>query len=107
MTSDNGATPVTPLIDLPLIDLTHLSHDDAVHRATEIAVADTRRPYDLAEAPLIRPRLIRIAEDDHRLELGLHHLVFDETTLRRVVLPELTALYRSYATGAPLSLPDP
>jgi amino acid adenylation domain-containing protein len=94
-------------VDLPLIDLTHLSHDDAVHRATEIAAADARRPYDVAEGPLIRPRLIRIVDDDHRLQLGLHHLVFDETTLRRVVLPELTALYRSYATGAPLSLPDP
>ena len=94
-------------VDLPLIDLTHLSLEDAVHRATEIAAADTLRPYDLAKGPLIRPRLIRITEDDHRLQLGLHHLVFDGTTLQRVVFPELTALYRSYATGVPLSLPDP
>jgi amino acid adenylation domain-containing protein len=93
-------------VDLPLIDLTHLSLEDAVQRATEIAVADTLRPYDLAKG-LIRPRLIRITEDDHRLQLGLHHLVFDGTTLQRVVFPELTALYRSYATGVPLSLPDP
>ena len=94
-------------VDLPLIDLTHLSLEDAVHRATEIAAADTLRPYDLAKGPLIRPRLIRITEDDHRLQLGLHHLVFDGTTLQRVVFPELTALYRSYATGVPSSLPDP
>jgi amino acid adenylation domain-containing protein len=94
-------------VDLPLIDLTHLSLEDAVHRATEIAAADTLRPYDLAEGPLFRPRLIRIAEDDHRLQLGLHQLVFDGTTLQRVVFPELTARYRRYATGVPLSLPDP
>jgi amino acid adenylation domain-containing protein len=94
-------------VELPLIDLTHLSHDDAVHRATEIAAADVRRPYDLAEGPLVRPRLIRIVEDDHRLQLGLHRLVFDATTLQRVLLPELTALYRSYTTGVPLSPPDP
>jgi amino acid adenylation domain-containing protein len=93
-------------VDLPLIDLTHLSLEDAAHRAAEIAAADTLRPYDLAER-LIRPRLIRITEDDHRLQLGLHHLVFDSATLQRVVFPELTALYRSYATGVPLSLPDP
>jgi amino acid adenylation domain-containing protein len=93
-------------VDLPLIDLTHLSLEDALRRAAEIAAADTLRPYDLAER-LIRPRLIRITEDDHRLQLGLHHLVFDSTTLQRVVFPELTALYRSYAAGLPSSLPDP
>jgi amino acid adenylation domain-containing protein len=94
-------------VDLPLVDLTHVGLEDAVNRATEVAAADTLRPYDLAEGPLIRPRLIRITEDDHRLQLGLHHLVFDGTTLQRVVFAELTALYRSYTTGVPLSLPDP
>ena len=94
-------------VDLALSDLSDLGPGDAVHRATEIAAADTLRPYDLANGPLIRPRLIRITEDDHRLYLGLHHLIFDGTTLHRVVFPELTALYRSYAMGVPLSLPDP
>ena len=94
-------------VDLPRTDLSDLGPKDAVHRATEIAAADTLRPYDLADGPLIRPRLIRITEDDHRLYLGLHHLVFDGTTLHRVVFPELTALYRSYAMGMPSSLPDP
>ena len=93
-------------VDLPLIDLTHLSREDALHRAAEIAATDTLRPYDLTER-LIRPQLIRITEEDHRLQLGLHHLVFDSTTLQRVVLPELMALYRSYAAGLPSSLPDP
>jgi amino acid adenylation domain-containing protein len=94
-------------VDLPLIDLTHLGLEDALHRATEIAAADALYPYDLAEGPLFRPRLIRIADNDHRLQLGLHQLVFDRTTLQRVLLPELTALYRSHATGVPWSLPDP
>ncbi|OBA79577.1 hypothetical protein A9W99_20360 [Mycobacterium sp. 1164966.3] len=98
-------------VHLPLVDLTHLSLEDAAQRATEIAAADALHPYDLAEGPLIRPQLIRIADDDHRLQLGLHHLVFDWTTLQRVVFAELTALYRSYATGVPAvvgeSLPEP
>ncbi|WP_428340890.1 non-ribosomal peptide synthetase [Mycobacterium sp.] len=94
-------------VELPLVDLTHLKLEDAVCRAAEIAAADALRPYDLAEGPLIRPRLIRITDDDHRLQLGLHQLVFDGTTLRRVIFPELTALYRSYETGVPLSLPEP
>ena len=94
-------------VELPLVDLTHLSLEDALHRTTEIAAADTLRRYDLAEGPLFRPRLIRITEDDHRLQLGLHRLVCDETTVQCVLFRELTDLYRNYAAGSPLSLPDP
>ena len=94
-------------VDLSVTDLSELDPEDSVHRATEIAAADTLRPYDLADGPLIRPRLIRITEDDHRLYLGLHHLVFDGTTLHRIIFPELTALYRSYAGGLLSSLPNP
>jgi amino acid adenylation domain-containing protein len=90
-------------VDLLLTDLSDLAPDDAVHRATAIAAADALRPYNLADGPLIRPRLIRIAEEDHRLQLGIHQLICDETTLYRVLLPELTALYRDYAMGAPSS----
>ncbi|MEB3980325.1 amino acid adenylation domain-containing protein [Mycobacterium sp. 663a-19] len=94
-------------VDLPLTDLSDLGPDRAVARATEIAAADTMRRYDLADVALIRARLIRITDQDHRLYLGLHHLVCDGTTLNRVVFPELIALYRNYATGASSSLPDP
>ncbi len=94
-------------VELPLTDLTDLDPEDAVRRAADIAAAEMLRPYDLANGPLIRPQLIRITADDHRLYLGLHNLVSDGTTLNRVVFPELTALYRSYTMGVPSLLPDP
>jgi amino acid adenylation domain-containing protein len=94
-------------VDLPLTDLSHLSAEQANRRASEIVTADTRRLYDLADGPLVRPRLIRITDDDHRLYLGLHHLIWDGTTLKRIVFPELIALYRRHARGLPSSLPDP
>jgi amino acid adenylation domain-containing protein len=94
-------------VDLPLTDLTHLNPEDAVRQAIDIAAAEMLRPYDLANGPLIRPRLIRITAHDHRLYVGLHHLVFDPVNLNHVVFPELMALYRSYAMSAPSLLPDP
>jgi amino acid adenylation domain-containing protein len=94
-------------VDLPLTDLSDLGPQNAVHRATGIAAADALHIYNLADGPLIRPRLIRINEEDHQLQLSLHKLVCDETTLHRVLLPELMALYRDYAMGAPSSLPAP
>jgi amino acid adenylation domain-containing protein len=95
------------VIDVPFVDLSHLSRENADRRATEIAAADARRPYDLERGPLIRPHLIRITDDEHRLYLGLHHLIFDGVTLHQIVFPEFIALYRSYATGKELSLPEP
>jgi amino acid adenylation domain-containing protein len=99
--------PKAAEVDLPLIDLTHLRLEDAVHQATEIAAAEMLRPYDQAKGPLIRPRLIRVTEDDHRLQLSLHPLVFDGKALQCVLYPELTALYRSYTAGGPFSPPNP
>jgi amino acid adenylation domain-containing protein len=94
-------------VDLPVSDLSDLRPQDAVARAVEIVAADSLPAYDLADGPLIRPRLIRITEEDHRLYLGLHHLIWDGTTLKRIVFPELVAFYRRYAMGLPSSLPDP
>ncbi|MDT5204451.1 MAG: hypothetical protein QOD34_1087, partial [Mycobacterium sp.] len=94
-------------VDLPLNDLSVLGREDAIARAAGLAAADALRPCNLADGPLICPRLIRITEEDHWLQLSLHQLVSDGTTLHRVLLPELTALYRDYAVGAPASLPAP
>ena len=94
-------------VDLPLSDLSDLESRDSVERAVEIVAADSLRAYDLANGPLIRPRLIRVTENDHRLYIGLHHLIWDGLTLNRVVFPELVALYRSCAMGLPSLLPEP
>jgi len=94
-------------VDLPVSDLSDLDSQDAIARAVDIVAADSLPAYDLADGPLIRPRLIRITEEDHRLYLGLHQLIWDGTTLKRIVFPELVAFYRRYAMGLPSSLPDP
>jgi len=96
-----------PSFELPLLDLSHLAPEVAEQRATELAVAQTRQPYDLAQGSLLRPRLVRLTPGDHRLYLGLHHLIFDGVTLYRVVLPELVTLYQAYAAGLPSPLPEP
>jgi amino acid adenylation domain-containing protein len=94
-------------VDLPISDFSDLDTADAVARAVDIVTSDSLQPYDLVNGPLIRPRLIRIAENDHRLYIGLHHLIWDGLTLNRVVFPELVVLYRSYTTGVPSALRRP
>jgi amino acid adenylation domain-containing protein len=96
-----------PTYELPVIDLRGVPADDREHAAAMAAVEDSRRPYDLARGPLIRPRLVRMADEHHRLYLSLHHLIFDGVTLYRVVLPELISLYNAYLAGEESPLPEP
>ncbi len=69
-------------------------------RATE----EARAPFDLSRGPLIRGRLIRLAEQEHALLLTQHHIVSDGWSIG-VLVREMTALYEAYATGSDDPLP--
>ena len=94
-------------IDVPLLDLSHCDPHEAQRRAIGVAAADTAAPYDLAHGPLLRARLIRITDEDHRLYLSMHHLLVDGVTLHSVLFPEFVTLYRDYTAGGTPSLPEP
>ncbi|MGH7722417.1 MAG: non-ribosomal peptide synthetase [Candidatus Dormibacteria bacterium] len=96
-----------PAYGLPIIDLRDLPVGEREHAAAMLAVEDSRRPYDLERGALMRPRLVRMADDQHRLYLSMHHLIFDGVTLYRVILPELISLYEAFAAGRPSPLTDP
>jgi hypothetical protein len=94
-----------PTFELPVVDLRDLPADERDARAAELVVAEAQRPYDLKEGPLLRPLLMRLADDEHRLYLAMHHIIFDGVTLARVILPELVALYDAALAGTPSPLP--
>jgi len=96
-----------PTLELPVVDLGGMSAAARESEAARRAAEEARRPYDLARGPLLRPLLVRFAEDHHRLYLALHHLIFDGVSLYRIVLPELAALYDSFSAGREPSLPEP
>jgi amino acid adenylation domain-containing protein/non-ribosomal peptide synthase protein (TIGR01720 family) len=68
------------------------------------AVAEARKPFDLAAGPLIRTRLLTLGGDDHVLLLSLHHVVSDAWS-NGVLNREIAALYRAHLEGAPAPLP--
>jgi amino acid adenylation domain-containing protein len=65
---------------------------------------EMRAPYDLARGPLLRASLLRMAEQEHVLLIGLHHAVTDGWT-RGVLLRELRTLYGAFARGEASPLP--
>ncbi|MGI8715866.1 MAG: condensation domain-containing protein [Solirubrobacteraceae bacterium] len=93
--------------DMPVIDFSHRTRDQAERQAVRLAAEVSKVPYDLRHGPLVRPRLIRFPGEEHRLYLGLHHLIFDGVSVYRVLLPELVALYDAFCAGRPSPLPEP
>ncbi|HEX8246534.1 MAG TPA: condensation domain-containing protein, partial [Longimicrobium sp.] len=78
----------------------HLVEHDLADRAElERAMAEeARAPFDLRRGPLVRGRLIRLADDDHVLLITMHHIVSDGWSTG-VLFGELSALYAAHREG--------
>jgi amino acid adenylation domain-containing protein len=68
--------------------------------------AFARQGYALERGAPFRALLLREADDECRLLLGVHHLSFDGYS-RGVLLRELSALYAARLAGVPAALPEP
>ncbi|HET9917757.1 MAG TPA: amino acid adenylation domain-containing protein [Candidatus Binatia bacterium] len=66
---------------------------------------DARLPFDLERGPLLRVKLIQIADDEHVLVLNLHHIVSDGWSMD-VIFRELSVIYQACRSGQPHALPE-
>jgi amino acid adenylation domain-containing protein len=100
---------INPSLDLevPLVDLRALDESERESEALRLATRDARRSFDLSQGPLLRALLIRLSDNDHRLYLTLHQIIFDGVSLYSVFLPELASLYEAFIKGDPSPLPEP
>ncbi|WP_246204886.1 condensation domain-containing protein, partial [Streptomyces tailanensis] len=90
-------------IPLPVSEIPAGDGDETARR---LAVEEARTPFDLAEGPPLRVRLLRRAADDHLLLLTVHHIAADGWSLG-VLVEELAVLYRAFAAAEPNPLPPP
>lgn len=93
-----------PAVGLPSVDLRGLPEPERQAAAIQMAAADASKPFDLANGPLLRARLVRTGDVDHRLFLTLHYIIFDGVTLYQILLPELHTLYDAFRAGQPSPL---
>lgn len=103
--SDDGETllvhrEVTPQVNV--VDFTMLTQNDRDEELARWYAEDAEQLLDLAEGPLWRISVLRLAEQCCVLVLTAHHIVFDGTS-ERIFLEELATAYR----GAAEELPDP
>jgi len=80
----------------------------AVEDATDASTAavdalldrDERTPFDLARAPLLRVRVLKLAETRYLLSTTIHHIIFDGWSYR-VLFREVAAAYNAHRRGSP------
>ncbi len=72
---------------------------------SRLAHAEAATPFDLAEGPLIRARLLRLSDDDHALLIIVHHIVGDGWS-GSLIAGELAALYEALSHDRPSPLPE-
>ena len=91
-------------IQVPLLDLSALPEAQRDAEVGKVLAAECTEPFDLRQGPLMRIRLMRIAEDDHVLALTMHHIITDGWSMG-IMTRELTALYGAALRGEQASLP--
>ncbi|HEX8474859.1 MAG TPA: amino acid adenylation domain-containing protein, partial [Pyrinomonadaceae bacterium] len=101
---------ISPASDLPL-DVENLRALPEPERRAEVqrlAFEEANHPFDLAQGPLVRARLLQTAEQEHVLLVTMHHIVSDGWSFT-ILFREIGQLYEAYARGentplAPLTI---
>ena len=93
-------------ISLAVEDLRNLPVTDRKDEALRLATQDARKPFDLAHGPLFRARVIRLDEEEFRLAITAHHIIFDGVTGYCILLPELVTIYNALCNGRSSVLPE-
>lgn len=88
-------------LTLPVVDLRHLSTEKREAEALRLAKEQACIPYNLAQGPLLRTLLVRLEDEDYRLFVCLHHMIFDGISIYQIFLSELSTLYTAFAQGHP------
>lgn len=74
--------------------------EDAGKAVGALLAEESHRAYDLADGPLFTPRLLRLADDDHVLVLGMHHIITDAHSAA-LIAGDLRELYTAARAGRP------
>jgi amino acid adenylation domain-containing protein len=90
---------------LTVIELRETSPEKNEATAARLAAEEARKPFNLAEGPLLRVKLLRFAEDDHLLLITMHHIISDGWSIK-VLMRELGELYEAYAHNRKPALPE-
>jgi amino acid adenylation domain-containing protein len=90
-------------IELNVVDLRGLPADEREAAAQAVLKEESRFAFDLVNGPVMRPTVIRLADDQHILMLNMHHVATDGYS-RTALYHDLTVLYEAFGNDLPSPL---
>jgi hypothetical protein len=88
----------------PMLEHDLREHPDPVAALSELRNEETLTSFDLTRGPMIRARLIQLANADYVLLITQHHIASDGWSLG-ILVNEFGALYTAFCQGLPDPLP--
>jgi len=92
-------------ISLPLDDLNHLASDARDAEEERRTIAEAALPFDIKTGPLLRVRLLKLADEEHMFLVTIHHIVSDGWSIG-VFSDEVAAHYEELLSGDQATAPD-
>ncbi len=91
---------IEPAVHLPLVveDLSALEPAEGERRVELAMRAEADTPFDLDRGPLLRVRLLKLAEREHIFLCTFHHIIFDGWS-SAVFYRDLSAFYEAFRRG--------
>ena len=90
---------------LNVVDLRGLPAAAREVALARLATAEAQQPFDLTRGPLLRARVLQVADDAHVLLFTVHHIVSDGWS-SGVLVRELLAAQAAFQAGQPSPLPE-
>ncbi|HKV91741.1 MAG TPA: amino acid adenylation domain-containing protein [Candidatus Angelobacter sp.] len=90
---------------LPVVDLQGIDKSRQRAEVQRLYVEEAGRPFELERGPLLRFKILKLAEEEHAFLMTAHHIVFDGWSAK-VLAHELDLLYQAYCSGTEVSLAD-
>ncbi len=91
-------------LDIPIADFASLPNPERTARVEAALHEEHSTPFDLTRGPLLRTRLLRLAQEDHLLLVTMHHIICDGWSVS-ILVREFAALYTEYVGGPAAALP--
>src|SRR5205085_6308706 len=88
-----------------VLSLSHLVEPEREQELNRLIAEEARRPFDLAQEPLLRAALFKLDEHEQVALVTMHHIISDGWSMG-VFVRELASLYGAYLAGEPSPLEE-
>jgi amino acid adenylation domain-containing protein/FkbM family methyltransferase len=94
-----------PAVRLRTMDVSSMDAAVIPNEVYGLVLREVRRPFDLANGPILRAFLIQSAPEQQILVLTMHHIAADGWSMP-ILLRELATIYDAFGKGLPSPLPE-